>query len=182
MGPHAKSTHIIGRKLRLAPTRAGVAGRRAGAWRQRGAEERGQAVVEFALVAGLLILLVLGIAQFGLAFNTLNDETHLANEAARYAAVNYDPAPGGQSLLSWIKSQADTGLLASGGQICVSFPNGTSNVGDPVQVQVSTNFNWQPLHGISQLLKGTLPASTPISGTAVMRLEATPTVYGAGCV
>src|SRR5579859_5959003 len=92
-------------------------------------EESGQAIVEFALILGLLLLVVFGITQFGLAFNTANDETHLANEAARYAAVNYNPAPGGASLLSWIKSQADTTFLSSGGTVCLSFPNGT-----PVQV------------------------------------------------
>jgi TadE-like protein len=144
--------------------------------------QRGQTLVEFALLAPVLLLLIFGITQFGLALNSVNDETHLANEVARYAAVNYNPATGGQSLAAWVKGQADSTILTSGGQICVSFPNGTSNPGDPVEVDVNETFNWQPLYGLSQLLGGGIPASTPIAGKAIMRLEASPTVYSAGCV
>jgi hypothetical protein len=156
--------------------------RRAG---RRAAEEGGQALVEFALVATLLLLLVFGITQFGLALNSASDETQLASVAARYAAVNQNPAPGGESLQDWVKSQADTTILSSGGRVCISFPTnpvtGTSGqIGDPVQVLVGETMNWQPLYGISQLLGGGIPASSTISGTAVMRLEATPSLYSAG--
>jgi Flp pilus assembly protein TadG len=144
-------------------------------------QESGQAVVEFAIVASLLLLLVVGIAQFGLALNTTNDETQLAGVAARYAAVNLNPTTTGQSFPAWVKAQADTGPLAHGSTVCVSFPSGTSNVGDPVQVTVSENFAWQPLNGLSALTGGALPASTKLQGSATMRLEAAPTVYSAGC-
>jgi uncharacterized protein (UPF0333 family) len=141
-------------------------------------DEAGQAVVEFALVAGLLLLLVFGITQFGQAFNTVNDETHLASEAARYAAVNYNPASGGQSLQQWILSQADTSILANGGQLCISLPNGTpAKIGDPVKAWVTMNFKWQPLYGISKLLHGTIPSTTTLTEQAIMRLEAVPTAY-----
>ena len=138
-------------------------------------------MVEFALVAVLLLLLIFAITQFGLAMNTSNDETHLANEVARYATVNYNPSTGGQSLSAWAKAQGDTNMISGGGQICISFPSGTSNIGDPVQVVVSSTMNWQPLYGLSQLVGGALPASSTISGSAVMRLEAQPSVYSAGC-
>src|SRR5438270_9084865 len=51
------------------------------------AEESGTAVVEFALVGVVFFVLLFGVTQFGLALNSANDETHLANEVARYAAV-----------------------------------------------------------------------------------------------
>ena len=146
------------------------------------AAEDGVAMVEFALVSVVLLLLVFGITQFGLALNDSNDETQLASEVARYAAVNYNPATGGQSLPAWAKAQATTNILSSGGQICISFPNGTSNIGDPVKVIVSSTIHWQPLYGLSRLVAGgALPATTTISGQAVMRLEAPPSVYSAGC-
>jgi Flp pilus assembly protein TadG len=149
--------------------------------RRRAADERGQATVEMALVSVLLLLLVFGITQFGLALNATNDETQLASVVARYAAVNYNPASGGQSLAAWAKTQADSTIVSSGGQVCFSFPNGTSNIGDPVQVIVKTTMNWQPLYGLSRLVGGGIPASTVIQGKATMRLEAPPTAYGAGC-
>ena len=149
--------------------------------RTRLTDESATALVEFALVSVVFFTVLFGVTQFGLALNSANDETHLANEVARYAAVNYNPAPGGQSLSAWAKAQADNTVLSGGGQICISFPNSTSNVGDPVKVVVSTTVNWQPLYGFSQLLGRPFPASSTISGSAVMRLEAPPSVYSAGC-
>jgi hypothetical protein len=42
-------------------------------------------------------------------------------------------------------------------------------------------MNWQPLYGMSQLVGGAIPASSTISGSAVMRIEVPPTIYSAGC-
>jgi Flp pilus assembly protein TadG len=70
--------------------------------RNLAAEEQGGALLEFALVLPILLAVVFGIAQFGLAFNSANDETHIANEVARYAVVNEDPSAKG-SLAEWGK-------------------------------------------------------------------------------
>jgi Flp pilus assembly protein TadG len=149
--------------------------------RSRHVDEAGQALVEFLLVAGLLLFVLFGVTQFGLALNAANDETHLANEVARYASVNFNPAPNGQSLAAWAKGQADNTISGSA-QICISFPNGTSNIGDPVRVVVSGTMNWQPIYGLAQFLNVGLPAAqSTLSGSAVMRLEASPSVYTAGC-
>lgn len=143
------------------------------------ARETGQATVEFALVAGVFLLMVFGITQFGLALNTANDETDLASVTARYAAVNYNPSTSGQSLQNWAKAQADTALLASGGQVCITT-NGAVPTGY-VKVTVSTNFNWQPLAALSRLFRGAFPATSAITGSAVMRLEGNPSAYSTGC-
>jgi len=50
--------------------------------------EKGQNLVEFALVIPLLLLLVIGIAEFGRAWMTKNILTGAAREAVRIAAVN----------------------------------------------------------------------------------------------
>jgi Flp pilus assembly protein TadG len=147
----------------------------------RGSEQSGQALVEFILVAGVLLLILFGVTQFGLAMNATNDETHLASMVARYASVNYNPGGGGQSLSAWAKAQADN-TIAGSGTVCISFPNGTANIGDPVKVVVSGTMNWQPVYGLAQLFNVSLPAATStLAGSAVMRLEATPTIYTAGC-
>ncbi len=54
---------------------------------KRGKDEGAQ-LVEFALLAPLLILLVLGIVEFGWLFSQNNDVRHGAREGARAAAVN----------------------------------------------------------------------------------------------
>jgi Flp pilus assembly protein TadG len=142
-------------------------------------------MVEFALVLPILLLLLLGIIDFGKAFNYWIDETHLANEGARLASVNASSAmTGGKPLAQYIQQQADTKELLSGGtasvaqraKVCVSFPNGSANVGDPVKVTVSITYNWLPY--ITNSAGGA--ASTTLTGSSVMRLEAKPS-YSAGC-
>jgi Flp pilus assembly protein TadG len=61
-------------------------------WRGRIREERGTALVELALVLPLLLIVLLGMLDFGKAFNEWISQTHLASEGARLAAVNYCPS------------------------------------------------------------------------------------------
>jgi len=144
--------------------------------------ESGVALVEFALVLPLLLILLFGMLDFGKAFNYWIDETHLANEGARWAVVNKNPGSG--SLQQYIQQQADTPELRNGGtssvqtplQACISFPNGTAEVGDPVHVTASVTYNWLPFLGSRVGI-----AQTTITGSSTMRLEARPTAYGAGC-
>jgi Flp pilus assembly protein TadG len=144
--------------------------------------ESGAALAEFALVLPVLLVIMLGMLDFGKAFNYWIDETHLANEAARWAVVDRNPGAG--TLQTYIQQQATTEELRSGGtgsvpaaaEVCISFPSGTSRVGDPVNVTVSTTYNWLPF-----LSDHIGVASTTITGSATMRLEAVPSAYGAGC-
>ena len=54
--------------------------------------EKGQSLVEFALVVPLLLLLVIGIAEFGRAWMTRNIMTGAAREAVRMYAVKDNTA------------------------------------------------------------------------------------------
>jgi Flp pilus assembly protein TadG len=144
-------------------------------------DERGVALVEFALVAPLLFVILFGMLDFGRAFNYWIDSTHLANEGARWAVVNKNPGAG--TLQDYIQQQADTGELRSGGsaavpdplRVCVSFPSGGA-VGQPVVVTASVTYHWLPF--LSDHI-GTL--ATTVTGSSTMRLEAVPTNYSAGC-
>ena len=154
--------------------------------------ESGVALIEFALVAPILLVILLGMLDFGKAFNYWIDETHLASAGARWAVVNTAPGtcPDGTtptSLQAYIQCQADTGELRTGGtssvpdraRVCISFPpvagHSSPLIGDPVTVSVSVDYNWLPL--ISEDIS---VVSTSITGSATMRLEAPPT-YTAGC-
>ncbi len=154
--------------------------------------ESGAAVVEFALVIPVLLVVLLGILDFGKAFNYWIDETQLASAGARWAVVNLPPGQcidgsTATSLQNYIQCQASTNELRLGGtstiknkaQVCISFPPVTGHtsplIGDPVRVTVSVDYNWLPL--ISDAIT---KAATTISGSSTMRLEAPPT-YTAGC-
>jgi len=85
--------------------------------------ERGQSLVEFALVVPMLLLLVFGIAELGRAWMTKNILTGAVREAARIAAV---PVPG--TTMGWNGPAA----TARGNQILVAagIPP-TVSVSDP---------------------------------------------------
>lgn len=144
--------------------------------------QRGAVLVEFALVLPLLLLLLVGIAEFGRVLNYWIDETHLANAAARWAAVDKNPGSAG-TLQESIRLEADTKELREGGtksvpepaQVCIRFPEG-EEVGDPVEAEVSVNFNWLPFLGD----KIGVP-STTLRSSATMRIEQAPGEYGEGC-
>jgi Flp pilus assembly protein TadG len=134
--------------------------------------ERGQALVEFALVLPLLLLVVLGIADFGRALGYKDDMTHLANQAARYAAVNKSPDPS-NPIGPYIIGTAPTGLQNLGLNIFFTFPNLTSPnhcVGDPVRVTVQATYHWLHFLGASHAVPGSL--SSTMTSTSTMRLEA----------
>ena len=147
-------------------------------------QEEGVALVEFALVAPLLLVILFGMLDFGRTFNYWIDATHLANEGARWAVVNKNPASSG-TLQDYIQQQADTDELRNGGssavpsalEVCITFPNGAT-VGNPVQVTASLTYNWLPF--LSDQALGGL-TSTTVSSSSTMRLEAPPTAYAAGC-
>jgi Flp pilus assembly protein TadG len=137
--------------------------------------ESGAALVEFTLVLPLLLVVLFAMTDFGRAFNYWIDESHLANVAARWAAVDKNPGSG-STLQESIRLQADTAELRDGATVCIEFPDGTSGVGDPVEATVTYDFNWLPLIGDSVGV-----TQTEITGSATMRLEQVPSEFSDGC-
>jgi Flp pilus assembly pilin Flp len=140
-------------------------------------DERGVALLEFALVLPLLMLLLLGMVDFGKAFTIWIDETHLANSAARYAAVNSAPTAGCDGCLeSDIENQADTQELKDsfgdpGNGVCIYFPPGSTGAkGDAVKVVVTgqTQF-FAFLTGFVPGLDGA--GKKTLRASATMRIE-----------
>lgn len=77
-----------------------------------GSQQRGQALVEFALVAPLLVLLLTAIFQFAFVLQAQMGLTNAVREAARRAAAT-SPSDA-SSLMTWTDGQltGGTGLLA----------------------------------------------------------------------
>ena len=86
-------------------------------------DESGQAMIEFALILPILLALLIGIFDFGAAYNQKNDENFLANAAARYASVNScKPCSGGQTIGNYVKTTADTNHLQSTAHVDFCLP------------------------------------------------------------
>jgi hypothetical protein len=82
-----------------------------------GASSRGQdgaAAVEFALLLPLLVLLLFGFIQFGIAFNTRIQATNAAREAARAAVIGIDnwDNVGGLEFWEGVRQRAGVGEIS----------------------------------------------------------------------
>jgi Flp pilus assembly protein TadG len=130
-------------------------------WRKlKGGRDKGANLVEFAILAPLLILLVLGIVEFGWLFSQNNDVKHGAREGARAAAVNQ----GDNALL--LARTCDSMDLTSN-IVTVQFTDGANGeVGDAATVSVvATPASLTGLGLIEALMPSTL------SSTIEFRLE-----------
>ena len=157
---------------------------------RRRERESGQALVEFALILPLFVVLVVGIIQFGVGLNYWLDMQRIANQGARWGVVNKWPAdpdgPGGkpgmsgacltdataqcpQNLQIYLASEPVSGGLNP--CVNIAFPNTTKEVGDPVKVELAIPFTFVPI-----LKLGTIK----LTADATMRLEQSPGRYGAG--
>ncbi len=114
--------------------------------------ESGASTVEFALIVPVLVLLIFGIFQFGMAFGDQLAVTHAAREGARMAAVGqYDEAA--------VRNRA---YPVDPTAVTVAYPNGNVH-GEPVEVTVEYEIQVSiPFFG---------EQAVPITSSARMRLE-----------
>lgn len=131
-------------------------------WQKRllAGDRRGSSLVEFALVAPLLVLLLMGILDFGRLFQAWLVVTHAAREGARSAAV-------GKSS-SEVRDQV---FLASPGLdpnlLTITTQNAQGATGSAVTVQVT-----YPVSMVTPLIGDILPQNPyAVTASAVMRLE-----------
>lgn len=130
--------------------------------------DTGANLVEFALIAPFLFILLFGIVEFAWVFSTNLDVKQGAREAARITAVN-EPAGGNTALASEVCSRMD--LVGHSPTSITWSSDGTPAVGEGVQVTVSTN-SFSTLTG---MVDWAFPSSlTSIDSTVEIRIEQPP--------
>ena len=77
--------------------------------------ERAAAMVEFAIVLPILLLLVFGIIDFGRALYTLNNLTAAVREGARLASTQISPDPTTGASMSAVSTAVSSYVVAFGG-------------------------------------------------------------------
>lgn len=135
-------------------------------------------IVEFALVAPMLMIIILAIADFSLAFLTRNNLVSAVREGARLGAVQAsDPCNvANVTTIAAIKNRVTVYLTPNSGALPAGFTSDDITVTCPVagfiQVDV-TEFPYTPVTPIFGLLKLFIGgASTiPLSARAVYRWE-----------
>jgi hypothetical protein len=118
--------------------------------------ERGAAMVEFAIVLPLLLMLVFGIIEFGRAYNNQVTLTHAAREGVRELTISGDADAAKDVAIAAASSSLRTELL--------TFDLTTCTPGDPAEMRVNYPF---------QFFVPFLPSSPlTLTGTGVMRCGA----------
>jgi|1186.fasta_scaffold20544_4 Flp pilus assembly protein TadG len=125
--------------------------------------QQGQALVEFAILLPVLLLLLLGIVQFGLAFNNYIQVTSAAREGARKASVSRSLGSAAATTAARTAAKgAAPGLSLQDSQITVTAP-GAWVQGTEVQVTVRYPY--------SISIIGRVVKSGNLSATSHFRIE-----------
>jgi TadE-like protein len=153
--------------------------------RRRQNPESGQATTEFALILFPLLILVAGIIYFGIGLNYWLDMQRIANQGARWAAVNNWPpdCPVGstvgdcdgspyRTLQESLKRMAIADGLESSVTAKVCYPTGNRGAGEPVRVRLESDFTFFFIDRVR----------VKLVGEATMRLEQSQEVVDGGLI
>ena len=116
-------------------------------------------MVELAITLSLLLLILLGVMEFGRLGHAYLVVTHAAREGARVAALGY----GDDVVAERVLSAAST---LNGSRIEVAVAPGTRVRGEGVMVQVS-----YPVEIITPLIQQIVPSPVIVRGKTTMRVE-----------
>lgn len=125
-------------------------------------KNRGQSVIEFALILPLLLVILFGITEFGRAWMTLNLLTSAAREGARLAVVT---APDWNAV-----TQRVTDVCNSAG-VTPTITYAGPDEQRRVTVTVKADFEIIPGDILGILGGGGLSGTIPLRATTVMRHE-----------
>jgi len=138
---------------------------RGGAHMKSDEGNRGQGLVEFALILPVFLLLLFGMVEFGRAYMTKNILTGAAREAVRRAAVQSDSA----TAINEAQTRAQE-VLNSAGIYSAVVTVTDNNVGTEPTVEVSITYNFPILVG--GFFGFTGPGNViPLSSVTSMRRE-----------
>ncbi|MGN7199268.1 TadE/TadG family type IV pilus assembly protein [Arthrobacter sp. SAFR-044] len=127
-------------------------------------KEKGAVAVEMAIVLPLLLLILLGIIEFGRAYNVQVSLTQAAREGARYAAIHHaDPGLNVQA--------AALAAAPSLSGLTVNVTDNASSCSSGSNVQVTTKVSLPSLTGFLDAGFFGAPRIFPLSmtGVGVMR-------------
>lgn len=132
--------------------------------------ERGQAMVEFALVLPIFLLVVFAIVDFGMGFHAWITVSNSSREGARIGVVGANAATVEARVRDTASSLKDDANLA------VTVTNAVDQGGDPGEsVKVDVDYNYQlitPLSSIMGIVSGgSIGPTIHFKSTSEMRLE-----------
>jgi Flp pilus assembly protein TadG len=136
--------------------------------RSRRSADDGAALFEFAIVMPMIVLLVLGVIEFGWLFAQMNQVRHMSQEGARWGAVSH-PDIDGDGLEDWADIEAracGASNLPGGTTVTVTGSEGTGGKGDTATITVTAN-----VQSLTNLGLITMFLPTTLTNTETFRLE-----------
>jgi Flp pilus assembly protein TadG len=128
--------------------------------------EEGAAVVEFALVLPLLLMILFGIIEFGLVLYNQEVITNASREGARFGIVIGDPRPSTGQIQGVVNTYlTNSGLKSGNATVSVAGAQGAS--GSDLTVSIAYPYNFLVLPNFAESLGSTLN----LGATTVMKLE-----------
>lgn len=129
---------------------------------QRNKSQRGQAIVEFAIVLPLLLVLLFGVIDFGRALQTYITINNASREGARLGSINPDADV--EAKVRDAAGEFDNADLT----VATSFPDGKAS-GESVVVDVDYEYNFiTPLGSFVETLSG---GTLTLGTSSNMRIE-----------
>jgi Flp pilus assembly protein TadG len=138
------------------------------------ARERGAAAVEFALVLPILVIILLGIVDFGLEINSQAIVANAAREGARTASLGGTENEAKTTVKNAVSSLLNVSntnptvtvtCRTAADSNCASTFDSSKETGGTVRVTVSYVYTW-----ISPAILG-LPGQTTVTKISEMRIE-----------
>ena len=151
---------------------------RVGRWLARGRSEHGAQLVEFALVLPLLLLVMLGIAEFGFVFQRYEVVTNAAREGARVAVLPGYGAPPYPDVRPRVVAYLSSGRVPVTSlnpkvdveEVLIPVPAGRPSI-SAKRVTVTYTYTFQFLSALSAFF-GSNYTTVDLSAVSEMRTEA----------
>ena len=134
--------------------------------------QRGAALVEAAITLPIILLISVGIFEFGRAYQTWQVLTNAAREGARLAVINGSTDT---DVTARVRSYMQSGSLANYGTATVTIQRSVALTGADTasRIQIDYPFQFMVLNPVVRLVTPTSTTGAPITmqSSAVMRNE-----------
>ena len=142
--------------------------------RKFASSEHGAAMVEFAIVLPVLLLIVFGIVDFGRALFTLNNLTAAVREGARLASTQISPDPTMSASKTAVQNTVTTYVISFGGSTGAPTVSETFSGTPPNMQSITVQIVSYPFSPITPLAGMIGMGTISMSPSATFRWEAAP--------
>ena len=128
--------------------------------------EEGQAMVEFALILPIFLLILCGIIDFGWLFYNQLSLNNACREGARYAVVHTAENADTTAIINHIENTTTTVFANDGVDISVTYTSPADPTSGDIQISMQADISF-----FTPVLSTVLGKEKTITSTVVMKVE-----------